>query len=264
MMLMKMCVLLSRWLRSPVLYSFQRRFARRGMRNIRQRPPGCYECVAIISCKELSTTCPFALRIWYCRRRTHHWVVRSNCCKEKRPTQASCPRRADSSTRLSKSACCRWSQAEASTHCLLTLMTIFRIVELIASTDLVPWPACRNPQVELNSSNLFWRAASESMGEGNQEEEKKLLSSLSSFFSWLLNQSPSLSTCPNIIVVRDQHSTQVCGGVADAIFFSFVQTSVVLWRTPFAFWFGDCTLKFSCTFLVLTKVKVRLDSLLNK
>ena len=56
----------------------------------------------------------------------------------------------------------------------------------------------------------------------------------------------------------------VCGVVADAFVFSFVQTAVVLWSAPLAFWFGNCTFEFSCTFLVLTKVKVRLDSLLNK
>ena len=116
---------------------------------------------------------------------------------------------------------------------------------------------------------FVWCAASESIGEGKQGEEKKASSSSSSkstsIFSWLLNQSPSLSPPAQTSLLFELYTRPtVCGAVADAINFSFVQTAVVLWSALLAFWFGNCTFEFSCTFLVLTKVKVRLDSLLNK
>ena len=55
-MLMKMSESMSRWLRSPVSDPFKRSFACQGMRNVVQGPPGCYECVAIISSQELTVT----------------------------------------------------------------------------------------------------------------------------------------------------------------------------------------------------------------
>ncbi len=127
-------------------------FACQVMRNIVQGPPGCYECVAIISSQELDRDSTIKSTIWY--RQQH----------------------------------------------------------LIAPMDPRVFPFWeQNPQVERNPPNLLWRAASESIGEGKQGEEKKALLSSSSkstsIFSWLLNQSPSLSTRPNIVVARALHST---------------------------------------------------------
>ena len=89
-------------------------FACQGMRNVVQGPPGCYECVAIISSQELTVT------------RRSNWRY-----------------------------------------------------DIVNNTSLLRWiPVCshfgeQNPQIELNSPILFRRAASESIGEGKQGEEKK-------------------------------------------------------------------------------------------
>ncbi len=82
---------------------------------------------------------------------------------------------------------------------------------------------CMFPFLGTNSPNLFQRAASEWIGEGKQGEEKEALLLLSSkstsIFSWLSNQSSSLSIRPNIIVVWRALYTwpTVCGVVANAI-----------------------------------------------
>ena len=55
-MSMKMCESTSRWLRSPVSNPFKQSFACQVMLNVVQGPPGCYECVAIISSQELTVT----------------------------------------------------------------------------------------------------------------------------------------------------------------------------------------------------------------